>query len=170
MAPKDELRRITTIRPCATGDPASFACPDERSAMALASVEVPAILVAPLRETLGLLYESTAEALHLALRAHAERRAPLEEVHRHRTRLAQLEALLGRLGWSPETAPELPGEPLVLSAPSHVLRDAIHGALIDAGERLAVACSACSRGELAPERVQRTAAEVIALDALLRQV
>jgi hypothetical protein len=138
--------------------------------MALASVEVPAALVAPLRETIGLLYQTTAEALYLALRAHAERRAPLEEVHRHRTRLAQLEALLDRLGWSPQSAPDQPGERLVLSAPRDVLRDAVHGALIDSSERLALACTACWRGEVEPDSVQRTAAEVIALDRLLGRI
>jgi hypothetical protein len=135
--------------------------------MALASVEVPAALAAPLREATGLLYQSTAEALHLALRAYAERRAPLEEVHRHRTRLAQLEALLDRLGWSADSAPE---PPLVLSGPRDLLRDAVHGALIDSGERLALACTACWRGEVEPDGVQRVAAEVIALDGLLGRI
>jgi hypothetical protein len=135
--------------------------------MALASLEVPAPLAAPLREAIGLLYQSTAEALHLALRAHAERRAPLDEVHGHRARLAQLDALLDGLGWSAESAPD---PPLVLSAPGDVLRDAVHGALIDAGERLALACTACWRGELEPDGVQRVAAEVIALDRLLGRI
>jgi hypothetical protein len=138
--------------------------------MAPASVEVPAALISPLRETIVLLYESTAEALHLALRGRAERGAPLDEVHCHRTRLAQLEALLDRLGWSPGSAPDPPGERIVLSAPGDVLRDAVHGALIDAGERLALACTACWRGEAEPDTVQRAAAEVIALDALLARV
>jgi hypothetical protein len=138
--------------------------------MTLASVEVPASLVAPLRETVALLYQATAEALHLALRAQAERSGALEDVHRHRARLAQLEALLGRLGWPREAAPEPLGEPLVLSAPGDVLQDAVYGALIDAGERLAVACGDSWRGEASPDDVRRAAEEVIALDGLLARI
>ena len=89
--------------------------------MALASVEVPAALVAPLRETVVLLYEATAEALHLALRE----AGPLGEVHRHRERLRQLEDLLERLGWSAEAAPDALRDSLELSGPGEILRDAI---------------------------------------------
>jgi hypothetical protein len=142
----------------------SFACPYERSAMALASVEVPAALVAPLRETVVLLYEATAEALHLALRE-AEQ---LDDVHRHRERLRQLEALLDGVGWSAETAPR--GDPIELAAPPEILRDALSGALIDAGERLAASCNECWRGDVEPDEVRRAAAEVIALDRLLARV
>jgi hypothetical protein len=138
--------------------------------MTLASVEVPATLVAPIRETVRLLYQATAEALHLALRAHAERPAPLDELHRHRARLRQLEALLSRLGWSRESAPEPLAEGVVLSAPRDVLNDAVYGALIDAGERLAVACGDSWRGEASPEDVRRAAEEVIALDGLLARI
>jgi hypothetical protein len=138
--------------------------------MALASVEVPAALVAPLRETVVLLYVASAEALHFALQALAEGRAPLEEVHRHRARLAQLDSLLGRLGWSPESAPEARADGLELSAPKEVLHDAIYGALIDAGERLAVACGGCWRGEVGAESVREAALEVIALDRLLGRI
>jgi hypothetical protein len=138
--------------------------------MALASVEVPAALVASLRETVMLLYRSSAEALHLALQAQAERRGTLDEVHRQRVRLAQLDALLGRLGWSPDSAPEPVVDGLELSASREILHDALYGALIDAGERLAVACSACWRGEVGPESVREAAKEVIALDGLLRRI
>jgi len=155
-----------TIRLLATGGPASFACPDERSAMAVASVEVPAALVAPLRETVRLLYESTAEALHLAVRE----AVPIDEVHRHRERLRHLEALLERLGWSPAAAPGALDGSLELSGPREVLRDAIYGALIDAGERLAEACDGCWRGTVEPDGVRRAAAEVIALDRLLARI
>jgi hypothetical protein len=131
--------------------------------MALASVEVPAALVAPLRETLVLLYEATAEALHLAVRG----ACPLDEVHRHRERLRQLEALLERMGWSAGAMPE---GSLVLSGPRDVLRDAIYGALIDAGERLAAACNGSWQGAGEPGGVRQAAAEVIALDRLLTRV
>ena len=132
--------------------------------MALSSVEVPAALVGPLRETVVLLYEATAEALHLAVRE----AGPLDEVHRHRERLRQLEGLLERLGWSAEAAPR--GDPIELTASSEILRDALSGALIDAGERLAESCSDCWRGAVEPDEVRRAAAEVIALDRLLARV
>ncbi len=131
--------------------------------MALASVEVPAALVAPLRETLVLLYEATAEALHLAVRG----AGPLGEVHRHRERLRQLEALLERMGWSAGAIPE---GSLELSGPRDVLRDAIYGALIDAGERLAAECDGSWQGAGEPDGIRRAAAEVIALDRLLARV
>ncbi|HEX6583289.1 MAG TPA: hypothetical protein VF056_06760 [Thermoleophilaceae bacterium] len=43
-----------------------------------------------------------------------------------------------------------------------------YGALIDAGERLALTTDRAWRGELAQERVQQAAAEVLALQRLLR--
>jgi hypothetical protein len=134
--------------------------------MALVTVEVPAVLVCPLRETVLLLYQATAEALHFALRAHGERHESLSEVHDHRARLAQLDAMLERLGWSGGPA----RQGLELSAPGDVLHDALYGALIDAGERLATACSRSWRGEAGPESVRVAAEEVIALDRLLRRV
>jgi hypothetical protein len=164
MAPKDELRRIHHDTPVSDRRAGVLACPNERNAMALATVEVPAALVRPLRETLVLLYQATVEALHLALRASGERGRPLSEVHGHRARLAQLDAMLERLGW-----PDGPAdEGLALSAPEEILHDALYGALIDAGERLATACSRSWRGEAGAEDVRLAAEEVIALDRLLR--
>ena len=128
--------------------------------MARVSVEVPAELVAPLRETVLLLYEATAESLHLSLRARSERRGSPREPHEHRARLAELDALLRQLA-RPAGAREL-------GAPAELLHDAFYGALIDAGERLAVTASASWRGELPLERVQEAAAEVLALHRLLR--
>lgn len=128
------------------------------------SVEVPPELVRPIRETVLLLYQATAESLHLALRAHSERHGSLEEVRRHRARLAELDALLDRLGWPAAAV----AAPLELSSRPDLLHDALYGALIDAGERLAAASNRCWRGELPLERVQEAAAEVLALDALLR--
>jgi hypothetical protein len=134
--------------------------------MARVSVEVPAELVSPIRETVLLLYEVSAESLHLSLSAHSEGRGSLEDVHQHRLRLAQLDDLLGRLGWP---AGALPG-PLELSGPRELLHDAFYGALIDAGERLAQASNRSWRGELPLERVREAAEEVLALDALLRRL
>jgi hypothetical protein len=134
--------------------------------MACVSVEVPAELVSPIRETVLLLYGVTAESLHLSLKKHSEGRGSLDEVHRHRLRLAELDDLLGRLGWPAGT---LPG-PLELSAPRDLLHDTLYGALIDAGERLAQASNRCWRGELPLERVREAAEEVLALDALLRRL
>ena len=132
--------------------------------MARVSVEVPAELVQPLRETVLLLYEATVESLHLSLRAQSERRGSPREPHEHRARLAQLDDLLGQLGW-PAGGPRGPRE---LGAEAELLHDAFYGALIDAGERLAVTATASWRGERPLERVQEAAAEVLALHRLLR--
>jgi hypothetical protein len=124
--------------------------------MARVSVEVPAELVGPVRETVLLLYQATAESLQLALRAHAEGRGSLDEVGAHRARLAELDELAGGLGSGR------------LSAPAELLHDAFYGALIDAGERLSTTVDRAWRGELPLERVQEAAAEVLALHRLLR--
>ena len=128
--------------------------------MARVSVDVPAGLVGRIRETVLLLYEATAESLHLALRARSERRGSPRELHEHRLRLAQLDGLLTQLG--------PPAGSRHVSAPAELLHDALYGALIDAGERLAVTASSSWRGELPLERVQEAAAEVLALHRLLR--
>jgi hypothetical protein len=127
--------------------------------MARVSVEVPAELVSSVRETVLLLYQATAEALHRAVE-----RGPLEEAVASRERLAELDTLLTRLGWP---GPE-PGSEVRLGAPRDLLHDTLYGALIDSGERLAAASNRCWRGELPLERVQEAAGEVLALDALLR--
>ena len=124
--------------------------------MARVSVEVPSELVGPLRETVLLLYQATAESLQLALRAHSEGRGSREEVGAHRARLAELDELAGSLGSRQ------------LSAPAELLHDAFYGALIDAGERLSTTVDRAWRGELPLERVQEAAAEVLALHRLLR--
>ena len=130
--------------------------------MARVTVEVPAELVGRVRETVLLLYEATAESLHLALKAQSEGRGSPGEPHQHRVRLAQLDGLLAQLGW--------PAAARQLSAPVELLHDAFYGALIDAGERLAVTASSSWRGELPLERVQEAAAEVLALHGLLRRL
>jgi hypothetical protein len=134
--------------------------------MARVSMEVPAELVGPIRETVLLLYQATAESLHLSLRARSEGRGSPEEVRAHRGRLAQLEELLGQLGGPPGAS--VSSAPAGLSAPAELLHDAFYGALIDAGERLAVTASDAWRGERPLERVQEGAAEVLALHRLLR--
>ena len=50
--------------------------------MTRATVEVPAELVRPIRETVLLLYQATAESLHLALKARASGDDAVEEVPR----------------------------------------------------------------------------------------
>jgi hypothetical protein len=150
MAPKVELRRITTIP--------AFACPETGGMdMARVSVEVPAKLVEQVRETVLMLYEATAESLHHALRARA-----LDEARMHRTRLEEIEELARALergagGARVEVSREL-------------LHDALYGALIDAGERLAIASDRAWRGELPLDRVQEAAEEVLAFDAVLREL
>jgi hypothetical protein len=134
--------------------------------MAQVGLEVPAALVPGVRETVLLQYRAAVEALHLAFGAAVESGAPHEEVRRHRKRIGQLDVLLDRLGW--------PDDPIagvaVLAGPAELLRDALHGALIDAGERLAVACAGSWRGEASADSVRSAAREVIALDRLLREL
>jgi hypothetical protein len=130
-------------------------------AMARVSVEVPSELVGPVRGTVLLLYQATAESLQLALRAHSEAAARRRRWTAPGTASSARRA--GRsLGW--EAGPGT----RQLSAPAELLHDAFYGALIDAGERLAVTASRTWRGELPLERVQGAAAEVLALDRLLR--
>ena len=128
--------------------------------MTRVSVEVPAELVGPIRETVLLLYQATAESLHLALKARATGEDAVEEVHRHRARLDALDELVLRL------EPERGG--VRLSAPRDLLHDTLYGALIDAGERLAESSNRSWRGELSLDRVRECAGEVLAIDALLR--
>jgi hypothetical protein len=143
--------------------------------MAEASVEIPAGLVARVRESVVLLYAATAEGLHLALRAHGERDGPGEEVLLQRERLGRLDALLARMGWwrsgrGEGRVPARGGGALRLTAPADVLHDALYGALIDAGERLALACGESWRADGGLEEVREAAADVIALDRLLGEV
>lgn len=131
--------------------------------MAQVAVEVSAALAQPLRETVLLLYRAALEALQLALGAPDV--AP-EEVVPQRERVRQLGALLEQLGWP---APAGPG-PRRLEATRDVLGDVLHGALIDAGERLAVAAAGSWRGEAEADSVRAAAREVIELDRLLREL
>jgi hypothetical protein len=128
--------------------------------MTRVSVEVPAELVEPIRETVLLLYGATAESLQLALKARARGAGSLGEIDASRTRLAALDALLRELGGEPG--------PVRVEAPRDLLHDTLYCALIDAGERLAEISSRSWRGELPLERVQEAAEEVLAIDRLLR--
>jgi hypothetical protein len=130
--------------------------------MARVSVEVPAELVEPVRETVLLLYGATAESLQLALKARARGEGSLREIDTGRTRLAALDALLRELGGEARA--------VRVEAPRDLLHDALYGALIDAGERLAEISTRSWRGELPLERVQEAAEEVLAIDRLLREL
>jgi hypothetical protein len=135
--------------------------------MAEASVEIPAELAARVRASLVLLYEASAEGLHLALRTQPERDPPTDDVRAQRERLAGLDALLVQLGWWADRCLPAGAGPVELSGPRELLQDALHGALIDAGEQLALACGAGGRAESGTEDVPPAAREVIALDGLL---
>jgi hypothetical protein len=135
--------------------------------MARASVQVPAALVGAVRDTVVLLYHSTVEALHCSLRSHLEQGEPREEAALCRARLADLDAVLVRLGWWGGAAAEGDVE---LSAPREVLHDALYGTLIEAGERLGAACGEGWRDGRAPDTVHAAAMEVIALDGLLAEL
>ena len=123
--------------------------------MTRVSVEVPAELLEPIRETVLMLYEVSAESLHLALKHRA-----LAEARLHQARVDELDDLVRQLRGTER--------PLGLTAPRDLLHDTLYGALIDAGERLAETSNRCWRGELPAGRVQEAAEEVLALDALLR--
>jgi hypothetical protein len=138
--------------------------------MARVSVEMPAEVVVPIRETVLLLYGASAESLHLSLEARAEGRGSLDDVAQHRARLAALEELLRGLDAAAPRAGAARTGTLRVEAPRDLLHDALYGALIDAGERLAEISNACWRGELPPERVQDAAEEVLTIDALLREL
>ena len=137
--------------------------------MARVSVEVPAEVVEPIRETVLLLLGATAESVRFAVRARAEGRGSLEEITLHRTRLAELDALVRDLDALLRDAGTEAGA-LRVEAPRDILHDALYGALIDAGERLAETSNRAWRGELPLERVRAAAEEVLALDRLLRQL
>ncbi len=134
--------------------------------MARASVQVPAALVEAVRDTVVLLYHSTVEALHFSLRSHLEQGEPRDEAALCRARLAELDALLVRLGWWGEARE---GD-VEMSATREVLHDALYGTLIESGERLATACGEGWRDGTCPDTVRTAAMEVIALDGLLAEV
>ena len=129
--------------------------------MTRVSVEVPAELTGPIRETVLLLYEATAESARLAVKARTDGRGSLADVDAHRARLGELDDLL--------TALDTTGGARI-DAPRDLLHDALYGALIDAGERLAVSSERSWRGELPLERVRAAAEEVLAIDRLLREL
>jgi hypothetical protein len=133
--------------------------------MAQVTLLVPGALVGTLRETGVLLYEATAEALHLSLRARSEG-GSFGEVRAHRARLGELEAVLHALGWTAEGRLR----DVELHAPSELLHDIVYGALLDAGERLSVACESGWRGEVGTDVVRAIARQVISLDRLLHGI
>jgi hypothetical protein len=127
--------------------------------MTRVSVEVPAELVRPIRETVLLLYQATAESLHQALESRADGHAEVEEAHSHRLRIDELDDLAREL---------VGGEQAVrLTASRDVLHDMLYGALLDAGERLADASGRSWRGELPAARIEAAAEEVLALHRML---
>jgi hypothetical protein len=127
--------------------------------MARVSVEVPEELVEPVRETVLLLYQATAESLHQALRTRAGGESDTAEAHSHRTRIDELDELARALGGG--------GGDVVLTGSRDLLHDTLYGALIDAGERLAALSTRGWRGELPATRIQEAAGEVLSLHALL---
>ncbi len=134
--------------------------------MVQVALEVPAGLVPCVRETVLLLYRAAVEALHMALGGPGESAAPLEEVRPHRERLTQLGEVVDQVGWAGQPVPQ----ELEVVGARDALVDVLHGSLIDAGERLAVACGGSWRGEASADSVRTAAREVIALDRLLRRL
>ena len=131
--------------------------------MTRVSVEVPAELVRPIRETVLLLYQATAESLHQALESRAGGHAEVEEAHSHRLRIDELDDLAREL-----VGERTGGEQAVrLTASRDLLHDMLYGALLDAGERLADASGRSWRGELPAARIEAAAEEVLALHRML---
>lgn len=133
--------------------------------MAEVALQVPCGVAPGVRDTVLLLYRAAVEALHLAFGAHGDA-GELGEVRAQRERVRELDALLEQVGWPGDALP--PG--VVLRGRAGLLRDAVYGALIDAGERLAVACAGGWRGEASAGGVRSAAREVIELDRLLREL
>ena len=127
--------------------------------MARVSVEVPEELVEPVRETVLLLYQATAESLHQALRAGTEGEAGTAEAHLHRTRIDELDELARALAASRGA--------VTLTASRDLIHDMLYGALIDAGERLAALSGQGWRGEVPADRIQEAAGEVLSFHSLL---
>jgi hypothetical protein len=120
--------------------------------MSRVSVEVPGELVEPVRETVLLLYQATAESLHQALRA-----GDAAEARSHRLRVDELDDVVRTLA----------GGGVRLTGSREVIHDVLYGALIDAGERLSELSSDAWRGQISPQRIQEAAGEVLSLHSLL---
>lgn len=128
-------------------------------------ISLPIGVVPRVRESVLLLCGATAEGLHLTIGRHADGPVDLDEVHDSRARLDELDSLLREL--------DVPFESTTNAVSVHgtvaLLHDVVYGALVDAGERIAVACEASWRG--APiETVLDLASEILNLEAVLRQV
>src|SRR3954468_5419308 len=127
--------------------------------MARASLEVPEELVGPVRETVLLLYQATAESLHQVLRARGEGETDTAEAHAHRSRIDELDELARTLAAGDGAG--------LVTASRDLLHHTLYGALIDAGERLAGLSGRGWRGDVPAERIQEAAGEVLSLHALL---
>ena len=104
--------------------------------MADLTIRVPSEHVDAVRDSLLRLYSGVAEALHRAAAGHAAGHDGAEAVRGHRMELADLEDALEQLGWSYDAT-----GPRDVAAHPEVLSDALHGAVIDAAERFASACT-----------------------------
>jgi hypothetical protein len=133
--------------------------------MAEVAMQVPGGVGPGVRDTVLLLYRAAVEALHQAFGAQAETEE-LGEVRAQRARLRELDALLEQVGWPDDPLPRV----IKVRGRAGLLRDVLYGALIDAGERLAVACSGSWRGEAGAGSVRAAAREVIEVDRLLREL
>lgn len=118
-------------------------------------VAVPQSLVGRLRENVELLIGVTAEALSWTSRAPGS-----DGEAEHRQRLRDLAELLVRL------APDGTGE-LLIEGEADVVHDAAHGALLDAGERVAASVNG---SVVEAAEVRGTTEEIVALERLMRRV
>lgn len=115
--------------------------------MPVVTLQIPTGLATHVHGSLVALYAVSADALHHEAQAYAAGANMVEEVLRRRAELAALDDLLGRFGW-------LLGEPareVTLAADSRLLRDALHGAVLDAADEVDAAAEATS-----PETLRST--------------
>ncbi len=128
--------------------------------MAKIRVEIRARLVGRVRSTVLLLFEASAEALHFTLGAVSRDAGAIHEVRQHFTRLRELAALLDQLGWTTDAVLR----DIEVRSSREVVRDAVLGTLLDAGEALATGVHYEGGG------VRGIAEDVVALDGLLKEV
>jgi len=110
-------------------------------------------------DTLLTLYQSRAEALHVATLAYLEDRRSLEPVVEHRDDLTQIEALIDLAGWSfgPRIAP------VELVGPPALVRETIYASLVDAAGAVARDLGRYERGEVELEQLDARVCAAAAL-------
>jgi hypothetical protein len=123
------------------------------------TVTVPSEQGEAVLETLLNLYQTQAEALHVATLAYLDDRDSLVRVLDARDELAEIEALIELVGWKFGGR----AEPLELVGSPALVREAVHAMLVDAAEGFARGVDRYERGEtgLGQLRAQAHAAATV---------